>query len=95
MRGKAGITWYTRKDYQKLRSLFVDGTNLPESYDDWLTAAEEEERLKIGSGLEIVRIVVDPGAFSSWCKLKNISPDREARKRYVRHGALLGRPPKD
>ena len=73
----------------------MDGAKFPEFYGEWLAGAEEDERLAKARGLEIVRITIEPGAFSAWCRLKEISPNAEARRRYVRHGALVGRPPKD
>jgi hypothetical protein len=93
--GKAGMAWYKEEDYPKLRALFVDGDEFPEFYDEWLDSAEEDEQRAIARGVELVRIAVEPDAFSAWCKLKELCPDAATRKKYARHGALLGRPPKD
>ncbi len=88
------MPWYREKDYPKLRSLFVDGVEFPESYDEWVDRAAKAEHLWTVRGVEVVRIEVEQCAFSAWCKLKKIRPDAKARQRYARHGSLLGRPPK-
>lgn len=80
VRGKAGIAWYEEKDYAELRSLFADGAEFPDSYDEWLAGAEEDERLATLRGLEIVRVVIEPAPFAAWCKLKKIRPDAKARE---------------
>jgi len=87
--GKAGMAWYRQKDYPSLRILFVDGDSFLESYDDWHNGAKEAERRAIAWGVEIVRITIEPAAFSAWCKLQALRPDATARRRYVRHGTLL------
>jgi len=95
MKSKVGIAWYDEKDYTKLVTLSLGGTKFPKSFDDWLDGAEKSERALIERGYEVVRITVEPTTFSSWCVLKGIRPDATARRRYIRHGALIGRPPKD
>ncbi len=93
------MAWYKEKDYQKLRLLFTDGADtakFPEFYEEWLDNAEEAQRQRNASGYEVIRVVIEPAAFTKWCKLRKISPDAKARKTYARHGSLLGgRPPKD
>jgi hypothetical protein len=93
--GKAGKPWYNPKDYPKLVQLFTDGSEFPECYDEWLDLAEEEERHANARGTEIVRIMIEPAAFSKWCKLRGLAPGVAARKDYARRGCLRGRPPKD
>jgi len=71
---------YRARDYRNLPLLSADGAELPESYQGWLDAAEQQGWPASARGLEILRIVTEPAAFSAWCKLKKISPDAKARQ---------------
>ena len=93
MKAKAGLAWINSADYSELISVSADGNMLPKTHDEWLEDAEETECRAKARGVRVIRILIKPHAFMKWCKTKNLRPDARARRRYARHGALLGHPP--
>nr|WP_279306585.1 hypothetical protein [Microvirga solisilvae] len=77
------MPWYSREDYPSIRNMVSDPHNLAPTYDQWLAAAENNESVGRQSGLEIVRILVEPLPFARWCADQGLEPDSAARMRYV------------
>ena len=86
-----GITWYKREDYEKLKSLFVDGRILPESYDDWLQSAEEVVNGFRAQGQAFKKVYIDPNTFPVWCASKGLEINANARSRFSAEQAYKGR----
>lgn len=82
-RRKIALPWYSREDYPILRDIVSDPHNLAPSYDQWLAAAENNESVGRQTGLEIVRVLVEPSSFAQWCAARGLEPDSTARMRYV------------
>jgi hypothetical protein len=89
---KIGLPWYNRQDYPDIREMMADPHNLAPTYEQWLAAAENNESVGRQAGLEIVRILIDPASFASWCASKGLAPDSEARMRYVTERQAQERP---
>jgi hypothetical protein len=78
-----GIAWYHKQDYDKLRSLFVDGSNLPDSYDEWLSKAQALfDRMK-REGHAVEKVYIDPKTFPGWCAVRGMDLDSKARVRFA------------
>jgi hypothetical protein len=80
---RVGLPWYRREDYQRIREMMTDRHNLASSYETWLAAAENNETVGRGAGLQIRRILIEPEAFARWCAAKGLEPDAAARRDYV------------
>jgi hypothetical protein len=82
-RRRIGLPWYSSEDYPSIRELMDDRHNLAATYDQWLSAAENNERVGQEAGLEIVRVMIEPAAFVRWCDENGRTPDNAARVDYV------------
>lgn len=74
-----GMLWYSRGDYPDIRSMMADPHNLAPSYDQWLMAAENNERVAQEAGLHVVRVTITPEDFAAWCAERNLEPAGNAR----------------
>jgi hypothetical protein len=63
-----GIAWYSRENYVRCLSLFDDGEQLPDTYDDWLKKANETVRQLTLAGQHVIKAEIDPNTFPAWCK---------------------------
>lgn len=85
------LPWYSRENYPGILAVVADPHNFASTYDQWLMAAENNERVARQAGLEIDRVMIEPEAFARWCAEKGIAPDSAARRNYV----LEQRPSRD
>jgi hypothetical protein len=74
-----GMPWYSRDDYPAIRGMMVDQHNLAPTYDQWLMAAENNERVAQEAGLHVVRVMIVPDEFAAWCAQRNLEPGSSAR----------------
>ncbi|GJD73846.1 hypothetical protein [Methylobacterium goesingense] len=77
------LPWYASEHYEALRQSLSDGDKLPIQYEAWRAATEQVEREVQRSGVEVVRVPIEPGAFSAWCKAAGLPADGSARVRYA------------
>lgn len=78
-----GLPWYRPEDYERLRAQAADPHTLASSYAAWLASAENNERVAADAGLTVVRVIVDPEVFASWCQERSLLPDGAARRRFA------------
>ncbi len=77
-----GISWYRKRDYEALLSVFVDAASLPRTYDEWLAKAMELEREVKRRGSRVIRAYVDPIEFPKWCRTTGHKTDASGRVAY-------------
>jgi hypothetical protein len=77
-----GIAWYRAEDYARLRALFKDGEKLPDTYEAWLTAAQQLYDKLTAQGHAVVKAEIDPVTFAAWCRTRGMEPDAKARMAY-------------
>lgn len=73
------MVWYKEEDWDTLKEMFVDGEMLPESYQDWLTRAEDMKKQAQDAGDAVIKVYIDPLTFPEWCEKKGLAMDSEAR----------------
>lgn len=78
-----GLPWYAPEHYEALRAGLADGGKLPPGYETWRIATEQMEREVQRSGVEVVRVPIEPGIFAAWCERARLPPDAAARARYA------------
>lgn len=78
-----GVSWYLREDYEKLKQILKDGADLPANYDDWQSNADKRIAELAKVGVRVVKINIDPEAFSAWCKANNKELDSPARAAFA------------
>jgi hypothetical protein len=80
---RVALPWYRNEHYEALRACLTDGAKLPERYETWLFATEQVEREVHRSGVEVVRVTIEPDAFLSWCGSAGLLSDGAARSRFA------------
>ena len=82
-----GLPWYRREDYPMIRQMMTDSHVLASTYEKWLAAAENNESVGRQAGLEILRVMIDPDEFKTWCLANGMEPNGAARTKYASEGA--------
>ncbi|MCY1642125.1 hypothetical protein [Methylorubrum sp. SL192] len=80
---RVALPWYRAEDYSFLRTGLADGAKLPERHGAWLLATEQVEQVVQRSGVEVVRVTIEPDDFLAWCKRVGLVSDGAARSRYA------------
>ncbi len=80
---KAGMPWYAREDYAAILALMEDPHVLAPAYDQWLAAAQNNEREAERAGVRVVRVRIEPEPFARWCADQGLAPDSRARMCFV------------
>lgn len=64
-----GIAWYKPEHYTRLKKLFKDGANMPETYAEWLKRAEHVAKdIESKGGIRVYKVEIDPDEFPAWCR---------------------------
>ncbi|GJE56951.1 hypothetical protein [Methylobacterium thuringiense] len=95
---RVGLPWYNPEHYEALRRSLSDGEKLPARYETWRVSTEQVEREVQRSGVEVVRVPIEPEAFKAWCECTGSTYDGAARSRYAAEavaGPTETRSPKD
>jgi hypothetical protein len=85
----AGMCWYRREDYPRIREIMVDAHVLPPTYDEWQRQAERRERAAQDKGLAVIRAMVEPDEFLAWCAREDLNLDANARTMFAAQFAML------
>lgn len=80
---RVGLPWYAAEHYEALRQSLSDGDKLPVQYEVWRASTEQAEREVQRSGVEVVRVPIEPDAFAAWCEQAGLPADGTARVRYT------------
>ncbi|HWL67008.1 MAG TPA: hypothetical protein VNS22_01340 [Geminicoccus sp.] len=78
-----GVLWYRREHYDELRRLFPDGRQLPDTFDQWLSEANEGMARIEEMGAVPVKATLDLFDFPRWCAMRGLSCDYRARQLFV------------
>ncbi|HET8546845.1 MAG TPA: hypothetical protein VFL57_02525 [Bryobacteraceae bacterium] len=92
-RMRIGVAWYHREDYLRLKAMFTDGENLPDTFDDWQKIVRRSGETLRGDGFEIVKAYIDPKVFSEWCRARGMEMNARARTTYAAEFARFGHAP--
>lgn len=78
-----GLPWYASEHYEALRASLADGAKLPPNYETWRVATEQLEGEVQRSGVEVIRIAIEPNRFTGWCIRNGYATDGAARVKYA------------
>jgi hypothetical protein len=78
-----GIAWYKPEDYDRLRQLFSDGENLPGTYAEWLSKAQNLFDQLVDEGLTVEKVYINPDTFPGWCAVRGLDINSKARVRFA------------
>lgn len=77
------LPWYAAEHYETLRQSLFDGGKLPVKYEAWRVSTEQVEREVQRSGVDVVRVPIEPDAFMAWCERTGAGTDGAGRARYA------------
>lgn len=80
---RVGLPWYAPEHYDALRTSLADGEKLPLDYETWRAATEQMEGEVQRSGVEVIRIAIEPNRFTGWCIRNGSATDGAARAQYA------------
>jgi len=80
---RVALPWYASEHYEALRQSLSDGDKLPVQYEAWRASTEQVEREVQCSGVEVVRVPIEPDVFTAWCERVGLPADGTARVRYA------------
>ena len=86
----AGMPWYAREDYAAILALMEDPHVLAPAYDQWLAAAQNNEREAERAGVRVVRVRIEPEPFARWCADQGLALNGRSRMRYVNETVARG-----
>lgn len=85
----AGIAWYSRDQWSRLREIASDRDKLDDSYEQWLAGAQKTLVEMAAAGKPARRVDVDVDVLARWCQAEGRPIDSAARAAFA---ALLLRP---
>jgi len=84
-----GFVWYRKEDFQRCKAMFVDGSKIADTYDEWLAAAQSGYDKLARQGVRLVKAYIDPDTFPEWCRAHNETLDAKGRTAYANECAYL------
>ena len=78
-----GIAWYRREDYDRIKAMFQDGGNLPDTFDGWLSSAQGLYDKLTREGHVVEKALIDPDTFPDWCRANGVEMDGRGRMGYA------------
>ena len=83
MAGIIGFAWYNEAQWNRLREVSIDRSQLEMTHNEWLQSAEQKYiGLKL-EGFNIVKINVDVDALVKWCREHKLPLNGDSRSRYA------------
>ena len=77
------FAWYTPETFAELKATADDPEALDDSFEDWLTSAEETLHSLQARGIAAERFSLDVGAAAAWAKERGEPFNSSARAAYV------------
>jgi Ulp1 family protease len=84
------LVWYKEEHYAQLLTLFDDAELLPQTYQSWLTRAEEKKAEVEANGDQVIKVFIDPETFPEWCEKRNLPKDANSRTQLAIEVAQAG-----
>jgi hypothetical protein len=78
-----GCAWYRAEQWERLREISADRDKLEESYEEWVTRAEESLQEMRGVGIDAEKVLIDVEKLLAWCQAQGCDVDGEARAQYA------------
>lgn len=78
-----GFVWYRFEDYDAIKRIMSDGSQLPTTFAVWRMKAESKEKQFRREGKVVVRAFIDPKTFPDWCASRGLNLDAKARNLFA------------
>ena len=80
---RLAIAWYSRDQWETLKSVAADPDNLDDSYETWVRALQRTRRQLRAQGIEPERVEVKVHDLVEWCREAGRPVDGGARAEYA------------
>lgn len=78
-----GIPWYRKEDYVRLKNLFIDGHDLPLTFDEWQQQAQDLFDGLKSKGHIVEKVYIEPDPFTDWCLRRGLDINANARVNFA------------
>jgi hypothetical protein len=78
-----GFAWYRPEQWQRVRDISSDTGALEDSYEEWLSLAEQKLKELSSSGLQVEKVDVHSEQLILWCNERGLEVNAQARSRYA------------
>ena len=78
-----GFAWYRPEQWQRVRDISSDADALEDSYEEWLSLAEQKLKELSSSGVEVEKVDVHSEQLILWCNERGLEVNAQARSRYA------------
>lgn len=78
-----GIVYYTPDEWRRVRDASTDLERWEDTYEEWLEAAEKQERMLAGMGHRVYRVDVTARELMDWCAKEQRPLDASARAAFA------------
>ncbi|HEY2975644.1 MAG TPA: hypothetical protein VGJ48_24230 [Pyrinomonadaceae bacterium] len=78
-----GFAWYRPEQWQRVRDISSDAGALEDSYEEWLSLAEQKLKELSSSGLQVEKVDVHSEQLILWCNERGLEVNAQARSRYA------------
>lgn len=80
---RIGVAWYTSDQWRAVRDSAADPERLEDSYEEWVTVAEEALKQIAAAGVIPERVYLDAEEFSEWCRSAGRKNEASVRAQYA------------
>ena len=78
-----GFAWYRPAQWQRVRDISSDADDLEDTYEQWLSLAEQKVTELKASGLRVEKVDLDSEQLIAWCNERGLEVNAQARSRYA------------
>ncbi len=78
-----GIAWFLPDQWERLRTIAIDANQLEDTYQGWLSYAQQQFVLLKSRGLNVRKVFIDVDELVAWCSAKKLPVNGESRSHFV------------
>ena len=78
-----GFAWYRPEQWQRVRDISSDAPALEDSYEEWLSLAEQKLKELSSSGMRVEKVDVHSEQLILWCNERHLEVNAQARSRFA------------
>ncbi len=77
---RVGVAWYeTESEWEEVRAFAADPDRLEETYEEWLSVAEDALKEVASTGVVTEKVYLDAKTLKEWCRNNDKKNDGSAR----------------
>ncbi len=85
---RSGLPWFEPEEYPRILEVMNYPPDMSRDYERWREVAENKESALKRMGKLVVRVVVHPEEFISWCATHSIQPNSGSIDGFVEYHVI-------